>query len=173
MNQETVKLTRKENQRAVVLDSARCTGRTNKEIAVVLGLSVRQVQRLKKALKEEGPAGLAHGNRGREPGNALAEEIAEQVVELYRTKYVGFNFSHFHEKIAEVEEIRMSVRSVRRILGQAGFTSPRKRRASKHRSRRERRACSARRFPPRRKMPRSKGAIEWRRKAECRSSSSC
>lgn len=141
MNIETVRLTKKENHRAAVLQSARCTGRTNKEMAQALGLSVRQVQRLKKALKEEGPAGLAHGNRERKPCNRVDDERIERVLELYKTKYQGLNFSHFHEKICETEGIEISVRSVRRILTGAGHTSPKKRRAPRHRSRRERRAC--------------------------------
>jgi len=139
MEQRTLTLTKEEDHRAVVLDVARCGGRTNKEIAQALGLSVRQVQRLKKALREEGPVGLAHGNRGQDPGNAFPEELIERVVELYRTNYTGSGFSHFHEKLTEVEHIQMSVRSVRRILREAGFESPKKRRPTKHRSRRQRR----------------------------------
>ena len=123
------------------MDAARCGGRTNKEMAQALGLSVRQVQRLKKVLKEEGPAGLAHGNRGQDPSNTLADEAVERIVELYRSKYTGLNFSHFHEKLVEVEGVEVSTRSVRRILSRAGYTSPKKRRQPKHRSRRERRSC--------------------------------
>ena len=104
-------------------------------------MSVRQVQRLKKVLKEEGPIGLAHGNRGSEAAHALLEEVAARVVELYETKYVGFNFSHFHEKLLESEGIEISRRTVGRVLRKAGYRSPRKRRPNKHRSRRERKAC--------------------------------
>ena len=120
---------------------ATAQSRTNKQIAAAVGLSVRQVQRLKKALREEGPAGLAHGNRGSESGHALPEEVAALVVELYETRYTGFNFSHFHEKLSEEEDIHISRRSVGRVLRRAGYRSPRKRRPPKHRSRRERRAC--------------------------------
>ena len=141
MVQNKVELTKKENQRALVLGSAQCTGRRNKEIAAALGLSVRQVQRLKKVLKEEGPIGLAHGNRGREAAHALLEEAAARVVELYETKYVGFNFSHFHEKLLESEGIEISRRTVGRVLRKASHRSPRKRRPNKHRSRRERKSC--------------------------------
>ena len=137
---EEIRLTKKENARAAVLASAQCTGRTNEQIAQALGLSVRQVQRLKKALWEEGPAGLAHGNRGRSVAHALAEEVAKLIVDLYRTKYSGSGFSHFHEKLVEVEDIRICRSTVGRVLGEAGHGSPRKRRAAKHRSRRERRA---------------------------------
>jgi len=124
-----------------VLVSAGEIGRTNGEVALALGISVRQVQRLKKALAEEGPAGLAHGNRGNEPAHALPEEVAARVVELYETKYAGFNFSHYHEKLCEMEGIEISRPTVGRVLREEGHRSPRKRRPNKHRSRRERRAC--------------------------------
>jgi len=109
-------------------------------MAIAMGLSVRQVQRLKKALKEEGPAGLAHGNRGRSAAHAVSEEVAGQVVELYKDKYQGFNFSHFHEKLVEIEGVEVCRSTVGRVLKAAGYGSPRKRRGPKHRSRRERRS---------------------------------
>lgn len=140
MERETVRLTKQENQRALLLESAQRNERTNKEIAQALGLSVRQVQRLKKVLLEEGPAGLAHGNRDRTPSNALSEDVAERIVDLYKGPYKGFNFSHFQEKLSEVEGMEISLRSVRRTLQRAGFASPRKRKTARHRSRRERRS---------------------------------
>ena len=124
-----------------VLVSAGESGRTNAEVALALGVCVRQVQRMKKALKEEGPAGIAHGNRGSSPRHALAPEMAASVVELYKSKYGGFNFTHFTEKLVEVEGIQINRSSVRRVLISAGHPSPKKRRAPKHRSRRQRRAC--------------------------------
>jgi len=124
-----------------VLVSAGERGRTNREVALALGVCVRQVQRLAKALKEEGPAGLMHGNRGSIPKHALTPETAVSVAHLYKTKYQGFNFSHFTEKLVEVEGIAISRSSVRRVLISAGYPSPRKRRAPRHRSRRERRTC--------------------------------
>ena len=81
---------------------------------------------------------LAHGNRGR---TALQQDggfIREKVVDLARVKYRGFNQQHFSEKLEEKEGIPLSRSTVRRILLKQGITSPRKRRAPKHRSRRER-----------------------------------
>ena len=124
-----------------VLVSAGENGRTNGEVARALSLCVRQVQRLKKALEEEWPAGLAHGNRGSTPKHALRPETVASAVDLYETKYQGFNFGHFTEKLVEVEGIQINRSSVRRVLIASGHPSPKKRRAPKHRSRRERRAC--------------------------------
>jgi transposase len=140
MTSGKIELSKKENDRVQVLVSAGESGRTNGEVARALGICVRQVQRLKKALREEGPAGLAHGNRGSIPKHALTQETAALVVYLYKTFYQGFNFTHFTEKLVEVEGTQVSRSSVRRVLLSAGYASPKKRRAPKHRSRRERRA---------------------------------
>lgn len=104
----------------------------------LLGLSERQVRRMLAAYREEGAAALAHGNRGRMPPNALGEGLRERVVELARTKYSGFNQLHMAEMLIEEEKLALGRSSVRRILAEAGIPSPRKRRAPKHRSRRER-----------------------------------
>jgi transposase len=108
------------------------------EAALSVGLSVRQVRRLVRAYERDGPAGLVHGNRGRPAANRLAEDIRAQVVVLARGRYAGFNQQHFTEQLAEVEGLVLSRMSVRRILAAAGIGSPRRRRAPKHRSRRER-----------------------------------
>lgn len=134
-------MSREENRRAMILSGASERNRTNKEISEALGISIRQVQRLKKTLNELGPAGLAHGNRGSKPRHALNDEVIELVKDIYDRKYKGFNFSHYHEKLLEVEKLELSLSSVRRILKIAGYSSPKKRRAPKHRSRRERRSC--------------------------------
>jgi len=57
-----------------------------REAAEILGISERQGWRLLAAYREEGAAGLAHGDRGRKPVHTLDEEIREQVVELAQTK---------------------------------------------------------------------------------------
>jgi hypothetical protein len=72
--------------------------------------------------------------------NAIAEEIRIRVIELAGGKYAGFNDSHLHEKLTEIEGLTLSRPSVRRILRQAGMRSPQKRRPAKYRSRRERRS---------------------------------
>jgi len=59
-------------------------------------------------------------------------------VELAGDKYYGFNQQHFTEKLADKEGIKLSRSTVRRILLAQGIRSPQKRRAPKHRSRRER-----------------------------------
>ena len=110
------------------------------EVAASLKRSRRQVQRMRKRLAGQGVAGLSHGNAGRRPKHRTSEEVREQVLMLRRGKYDGFNDQHFTEKLVEVEGLRLSRETVRRILRDAGLGSPRKRRPPKHRQRRERKA---------------------------------
>lgn len=111
---------------------------TNREAAEVLGLSARQVQRLRRAVERRGKAGVLHGNAGREPSNRVGEELRARIVELRRKQYDGFNDQHFTEKLGAVEGVTVSRATVQRLLRAAGIGPPRKRRAPKHRRRRAR-----------------------------------
>ncbi|MCR4399347.1 MAG: helix-turn-helix domain-containing protein, partial [Syntrophomonadaceae bacterium] len=91
------------------------------DAAVSLGLSIRQVKRLKKGVVQEGFSFLAHGNRGRTPSHALAPETAQRVLALATSRYAGCNFHHLRDLLAEFESIDLSVSSIRRILVAAGI----------------------------------------------------
>jgi hypothetical protein len=108
------------------------------DAAAVLALSTRQVRRLRRAVDKRGAAAVVHGNTGRAPAHRIDEKTREQIVALRRKKYAGFNDVHFTEKLSAVEHLALSRTSVRRILRAAGVGPPRKRRAPKHRRRRDR-----------------------------------
>jgi hypothetical protein len=84
---------------------------------------------------------VIHGNTGRSPAHRISEETRKQVIELARKKYVGFNDHHLAEKLAEVEKLAVSRRSLQRILRGAGIGSIHKHRSPQHRKRRERKAA--------------------------------
>ena len=107
--------------------------------AVILGISERQCYRIKQRINQEGVKGVIHGNRGRPCKRKTREKTIKRIVELAQGKYQGFNDHHLTEKLKEHEQIELSREKVRRILRSHGISTPRKRRASKHRSRRDRR----------------------------------
>jgi transposase len=127
-----------EQKRAWVLNRVLSGDWTGEEAAKTLGLSVRQVRRLKASYAKEGISALIHGNRGRRPPQALSDEVQARVRELARTTYAGINDQHLTELLAEREQLPLSRSTVRRTLRAAGIPSPRKRRAPAHRRRRER-----------------------------------
>jgi transposase len=93
--------------------------------AELLSLSVRQVKRLKKRLREQGEAALAHANRGRPSPRRLPFRVRQAGIRLARTTYAGFNHHPLCEKLCEVEGFALSRESLRRLLRQAGVGSPR------------------------------------------------
>lgn len=109
------------------------------EGAQALGLSSRQMQRVRARVRDEGQAGVVHGNKGRSPKHRTADLVREHVVALRRERYVGFNDQHFTEKLVEVEGLDIGRATVRRILRAAGIGAERGRRPPKHRRRRDRR----------------------------------
>jgi hypothetical protein len=107
-------------------------------VAQVLGLSTRQVRRLRQSIKRRGKAAIIHGNTGRRPKNRTSEKVRMQIIELARGKYAGFNDTHLTDKLVEEEKVKLSRASVQRILRGNGVAAVRKHRAAKHRRRRER-----------------------------------
>ena len=69
-----------------------------------------------------------------------ADAIRQQVLELAKDPYKGFNDTHLWEKLKSLHGVVVSRQSVQRILREAGLKSPQKRKPAKYRSRRERRA---------------------------------
>ena len=135
---ETVTLNRKEQKRLMVLNKVGEGWIGAGAAAGVLGLSVRQTRRLLAGYRKEGAAALAHGNRGRSPHNKLDDDLRARVAELAESTYAKLNTQHLSEILAEREGLRLSRSTVRRILLQSGMSSPRRRRAPRHRSRRDR-----------------------------------
>ena len=140
MRGRTFALSQKELQRVSVISSCIKGDMACARAAELLSLSVRQVRRLKKRLREQGEAALAHANRGQPSPRRLPERVRQTAIRLARTTYAGFNDHHLCEKLCEVEGLSLSRETLRRLLRHAGLGSPRKRRAPAHRQRRLRSA---------------------------------
>jgi transposase len=132
------RMTQKQWKRADVMERLVAGKVTTKEAAQALGLTPRQVRRVRRTFEKRGRAGLVHGNASGTPWNRVPDALRAKVVKLSRKTYVGFNDQHFTEKLAEHEDIELARQTVRRILREAGVHAARTRRPSKHRKRRER-----------------------------------
>ena len=139
---ETVIVNQKEQRRIRVLVEVVGGRMTVGQAAESMNLSVRQTQRILAAFRKEGAAGVAHGNRGRQPVHSIDEERRAHVEMLARTTYRNCNDSHLCELLAEREGVVLSRSSVRRIRRDAGLASPRTRHQPAHRVRRERRTTA-------------------------------
>ena len=131
-------MTQKEQARLQVLNSLLAEHMTLDQAATLLGVTTRHTRRILAAYRELGAAAVAHGHRGRRPPNATPEPIATAVVHLARTRYAGANHTHLSELLSERDGIDIGRTTLRRILVNAGLSSPRRRRPPKHRVRRQR-----------------------------------
>ena len=108
--------------------------------AKLLGISPRQMKRLRRKMREGGIAGVVHGNRGKPAWNKTRSEKLQKVIQLARGRYQGLNDTHLSEKLKELEKIHLSRPTVRRVLRAAGIVAVRKRGVKRHYKRCERKA---------------------------------
>ncbi len=111
------------------------------QAAKLLDLSDRQIQRLKKEVKEKGPTGVIHKSRGKIPNNTIEEEKINKIVELKNTyEYEKANFTHFKELLEEHENIQIPYSTLYKNLRKKGIKSPRKHKKTKLHHMRKRKA---------------------------------
>jgi transposase len=134
-----IKLAIKQARKVYVFEKLQDGKMTNAEAALALGLSVRQVQRIKKAFESKGHTAFQHGNTGRKPVHALSEDLRELIVER-ALFYRGTSCQHISELITEQEGVRVSAKSIIRILKQKGVDLVCAHKSPRRRQRRERRS---------------------------------
>ncbi|MFT3983131.1 MAG: ISNCY family transposase [Lachnospiraceae bacterium] len=135
-----ISLTQKQLNKLDTINKAIAGFITVQEAATALGLSARQVQRLKKKVKEEGAAALVHKNSLRPAPHAIPGNTIEKIVRLKQSEtFASANFSHFREILSEFYDIEISYSSLYTILRNADMKSPKTRRRFKPHRRRKRR----------------------------------
>ncbi|MDR1376656.1 MAG: helix-turn-helix domain-containing protein [Synergistaceae bacterium] len=84
---ERVTLTQNELKRVKVLERLLGGSMSRAEAAESLGVTCRQLRRLKSKYTREGEKGLIHGNKGRKPKHSLSQGVKSQVLCLFEEKY--------------------------------------------------------------------------------------
>jgi transposase len=108
------------------------------QAAEILGISCRQMQRWHTRFEHEGYEGLFDRRRGVPSPKRVPLETVEEVLRLYQEQYFDFNVRHFHEKLVEEHQIKLSYTWVKQALQGAGLVKPTRKRGP-HRKRRPRR----------------------------------
>ncbi|MBP2661168.1 MAG: Integrase core protein [Firmicutes bacterium] len=107
--------------------------------AETLGLSTRQILRIKKGVIQDGVAALLHKNTNRKPAHTLNPILADQIIALKQSDtYQNANFQHFKELLEQHEKITISYSALHTLLTSTGIKSPKKRRRFKPHRRRKR-----------------------------------
>lgn len=112
---------------------------SRQQAAELLGLSTRQITRLKKGILTSGAESLIHKNTGRKPTHAVSDETKEAVLLIYsRPELSGVNFLHFKDILLADFGISISYSALSSILKNEGFESPKKKKIRRRTHRRKR-----------------------------------
>lgn len=114
---------------------------TQVEAARQLGVTPRQVHRLRKAFEREGPRALVSKRRGRSSNRAYAQALKTRVLDLARERYADFGPTLFGEKLAETHQLVLSRETLRQWLMDAGLWRSRRQREKPVHQPRNRRDC--------------------------------
>jgi len=99
-----------------------------------LGITARQVRRLKKTVNKHGAKGLAHKNRGRKSNRKLDSKMLKKTEKLLKGKYYDFGPTFATEKLEENHNIKLNKETVRSIMINVNLwkVKPRKKGKIKH-----------------------------------------
>lgn len=86
---------------------------TNGQAGKILKLSIRQVQRLKRKVKEAGEKALVHGLKNQAGNHQISVEQRGKVLDLIREKYIDFKPSFAAEKLEEKHNILVNPETLR------------------------------------------------------------
>jgi transposase len=114
---------------------------TQRQAAEQLGLSRRQVERLCRALRADGAAGLVSRKRGRPSNRKLPAAVRAHALELVRARYADFGPTLACEKLAEQHGVAVSRETLRHWMIDAGLWVPRAQRPRRAHQPRHRRSC--------------------------------
>ena len=117
MTQETLRMSRKERERVILLRQVETGEMLLKEAAWQMRVSVRQAIRIKKRFEARGTEGVLHAARDMPPNNAYKDKFRRLVLKTYKEKYPDFGPTLACEKMAEREKIEVNREAVQRVLG--------------------------------------------------------
>ena len=84
------------------------------EAGELLGMSERQFRRYRDRYEEAGEAGLLDRRLGKISTRRVPAEAIEEMLELYRHRYLGWNVKHFHEHLLRDHNFSWATLSSRR-----------------------------------------------------------
>ena len=100
---------------------------TVKEAAISLGLSSRQILRLKRRVREFGAGTLIPKNTDSRPHHKIEDSLKDKNNTPKRSPiYSNANFCHFQELLEEYEHIKISYSAIYVLLKNDSIVSPKK-----------------------------------------------
>jgi transposase len=121
LGEDRVTMSGKELRRVHVIRQVLAHRLTQKEASTLLGVTDRQIRRLRRRVEQEGDQGLVHRGRGRPSNRRIPEGRKTKILRLYETRYGDFGPTLAVEKLAAHHGIMLSDETLRRWLRARGI----------------------------------------------------
>ncbi len=92
----------------------------------LLGLSERQIKRIKKNYLQDGIKSIIHKSKGKKTNRGYTDKFKTKILNLYKSKYLDWNFYHFNDTLEDYHNIKVSDTFIYNLLTTNGIESPHK-----------------------------------------------
>lgn len=140
MSKGDITMSQKESNRIAVIDKVSQKLITARQGGLQLKLSERQIKRLVKKYRTNGPKGLISEKRGKPSNNRLSISLKNNCLELVRKLYSDFGPTLATEKLEELHDLKVSRESLRQWMIAEDLWNPKRGKIKVHQTR-DRRAC--------------------------------
>jgi len=141
VGKDIIAMTQEELKKLHVIRKALDKSITQAQAASIIGICLRQVQRIVRTIRINGDQGVINRSRGITSNRALPNKIKAKALKLYKEKYSGFGPTLATEKLFEIDKIKLNDETLRLWLAKDGV-SYKQRKKRPHREWRQRKACS-------------------------------
>lgn len=128
MQQEIIRMSKKELSRLKVIHKVIEKRLKQKEAAAILSLTTRQIRNIIAAVKNYGDISIIHGNRGRPSNRKYSDEFRDKTISIVADKYEDFGPTLASEKLEELDNIRVSRETLRNWMIQEEIWLPKRKR---------------------------------------------
>jgi transposase len=138
---EDITMSRKEANRAAVLEQLKQKQIKQKEAATTLGITTRHLRRIQRRYQDQGMVGLIHQSRGRASKRKIPQKELDRVIDIIKQNYHDFGPTLAHEKLTHFHGVTFGVDVLRQAMIDQGDWKAKKRRQPRIHQLRARRSC--------------------------------
>ncbi len=125
-------LTQREQEKLTVIQDCLSGRLTKAQAAVMLGISTRQVKRLKGDVRKYGRLAVVHKLKGKQSNHHIEEEVKKHILTTIEEKYSDFKPTFATEKLQEDHHIVISPETTRLWMIKEGMWKSRKQKKTQY-----------------------------------------
>ena len=110
---DIIAMSQRELRRLHVIHKAIDRVITQLEAAEIIGVGLRQAQRIVARVRTEGDEGIIHSSRGKPSNRRTPDDIKDKTLKLFKQKYYDFGPTLASEKLFEIDKIKLNDETLR------------------------------------------------------------